>query len=388
MVSLFFFFLEISIMTKLLSFSQTLKFIAAVGDKRTVIVEGENGIGKTALFHALKRLPKFADHIAVDPIDCTQLSDGSVWMPDLDREAGVSRELPNERFGVSKINQRGVNGSSPVLIGLDELAKAPNYIKNVLAPIVYDRRIGNYHMPEGSVVVCFTNLSIEGLGDSIQAHLRNRLVFVKMRKPTADEWKVWALDNGVHPIITAFVEMNPKVLESFLDYEPDGQYYKGKGTDLSKENGFIFNPRANQQAYATPRSLVAASDVLYGADADSLDDDTLEVGMCGTVGDVTAQALSSFIRFGRQITPMPRVVSDPTTAPLSDNPTAQLVQVFKFVADTKTREEAEAVTTYVLRMVPEMQSLFTNSVATSRAIGLYASVTAFTGMMREHRDFQ
>jgi hypothetical protein len=375
-------------MTKLLSFSQTLKFIAAVGDKRTVIVEGENGIGKTALFHALKRLPKFEKHIAVDPIDCTQLSDGSVWMPDLDRENGVSRELPNERFGVSKFNQRGVNGSTPVLIALDEIAKAANYIKNVLAPVIYDRRVGNYHMPEGSVVVCFTNLSIEGLGDSIQAHLRNRLVFVKMRKPTADEWKVWALDNAVHPIVTAFVDMTPKVMESFLDYEPDGQYYKGKQTDLSKENGYIFNPRGSQQAYATPRSLVAASDVLYGADADGLDDDTLEVGLCGTVGDVTAQAMSSFIRFGRQITPMSRVVSDPTTAPLSDNPTAQLVQVFKFVADTTTREQAEAISTYVLRMVPEMQSLFTNSVATSRAIGLYASVPAFTGMMREHRDFQ
>ena len=340
-------------MTKLLSFSQTLKFIAAVGDKRTVIVEGENGIGKTALFHALKRLPKFANHIAVDPI-----------------------------------NQRGVNGSTPVLIALDEIAKAANYIKNVLAPVIYDRRVGNYHMPEGSVVVCFTNLSIEGLGDSIQAHLRNRLVFVKMRKPTGDEWKVWALDNAVHPIVTAFVDMTPKVMESFLDYEPDGQYYKGKETDLSKENGYIFNPRGSQQAYATPRSLVAASDVLYGADADGLDDDTLEVGLCGTVGDVTAQAMSSFIRFGRQITPMSRVVSDPTTAPLSDNPTAQLVQVFKFVADTTTREQAEAISTYVLRMVPEMQSLFTNSVATSRAIGLYASVPAFTGMMREHRDFQ
>ena len=188
-------------MNQFLSASQVVSLIAAIGDKRTVIVEGENGIGKTALFHALRKLPKFADHIAVQPIDCTQLSDGSVWMPDLDRENGVSRELPNERFGVSAFNQLGVNNSKPILVGLDEIAKAPQFIKNVLAPIIYERRVGNLSMPEGSVVVCFTNLSIEGLGDSIQAHLRNRLVFVKMRKPSADEWVKWATDNGVNPMI-------------------------------------------------------------------------------------------------------------------------------------------------------------------------------------------
>ena len=139
-------------MRNFLSFKQVQSLVATVGHKRTVIVEGENGIGKTALFHALKSMPQFANHIAVDPIDCTQLSDGSVWMPDLDREHGVSRELPNERFGVSKTNQKGINGSKPALIFLDEIAKAPQFIKNVLAPIIYDRRVGNYHLPEGSVV--------------------------------------------------------------------------------------------------------------------------------------------------------------------------------------------------------------------------------------------
>ena len=184
-------------MQKYLSFTQVCNLIASVGHKRTIIVEGENGIGKTALFHALKRMPKFANHIAVDPIDCTQLSDGSVWMPDLDRENGVSRELPNERFGLSKNNQLGVNNAKPVLIALDEIAKAPQFIKNVLAPIIYERRVGNLGMPEGSVVFCATNLATEGLGDSIQAHLRNRLVFVKMRKPTTKEWVQWAVDNRV-----------------------------------------------------------------------------------------------------------------------------------------------------------------------------------------------
>ena len=370
-------------MNNFLSASQVVSLIAAVGDKRTVIVEGENGIGKTALFHMLRKLPKFADHIAVQPIDCTQLSDGSVWMPDLDRENGVSRELPNERFGVSAFNQLGVNNSKPILVGLDEIAKAPQFIKNVLAPIIYERRVGNLSMPEGSVVVCFTNLSIEGLGDSIQAHLRNRLVFVKMRKPSCDEWVKWATDNGINPMVIAFVNNEPRVMQSFLEYEKGGMF---EGKDLSKDNGFIFNPKSMQLAYATPRSLVAASDIL-DAGLGVLDDDTLEAALVGTVGATTAEALASFIRFGREICEYSRVIKSPDTAPLSDNPTAQLIQVFQFVTRVADRTEAEAIVKYVWRMRAEMQSIFCNTVATSQRVALFATINEFGRMLAEHKIF-
>ena len=370
-------------MNQYLSSSQVINLIAAVGHKRTVIVEGENGIGKTALFHQLKRLPKFANHIAVDPIDCTQLSDGSVWMPDLDRENGISRELPNERFGVSKSNQRGVNGGKPIMVFLDEIAKAPQFVKNVLAPIVYEQRVGNYHFVEGSVIFCATNLSVEGLGDSIQAHLRNRLVFVKMRKPTADEWVKWATDAGINPMVIAFVSNEPRVMASFLDYEKGGAY---EGKDMSKDNGFVFNPKSTQQAYATPRSLAAAGDILDEG-LGILDDTTIEQALIGTVGYTTAEALASFVRFGREICEYARVIKDPKTAPLSDNPTAQLIQVFQFVSRAKDRTEAEAIVTYVWRMRAEMQSIFCNTVATSQRVDLFITLSDFGKMLAEHKIF-
>jgi hypothetical protein len=368
---------------KMLSFTQTLNLIAAVGHKRTVIVEGENGIGKTALFHALKAHPKFANHIAVDPIDCTQLSDGSVWMPDLDRENGVSRELPNERFGVSRTNQKGINGSRPIVCFLDEVAKAPQFIKNVLAPIIYEHRVGNYHMPEGSVVFCATNLAVEGLGDSIQAHLRNRLVFVRMRKPTAQEWITWALDNGVHEMVVAFAKNYDVVFDSFLDYEKGGKH---AGKDMAKDNAMIFNPRSTAMAYVTMRSLVAASDILHEG-LGVLDDDTLEVALSGTIGSVAAQNLASFIRFGKEICEYARVLKEPETAPISNNPTAQLVQVMQFVSRCDNREDAEKIVTYVHRMRAEMQSIFCNSVAQSQRVGMYVTLANFGKMLAEHKIF-
>ena len=370
-------------MNKFLSFNQTLALIKAVGHKRTIIVEGENGCGKTALYYALANDPAFSQHIKAGAIDCTQLSDGSVWMPTLDNEHGISRELPNERFGLSRDNQKGVNGSKPVLVFLDEIAKAPAYIKNVLAPIIYERRVGNYHMPEGSVVFCATNLAVEGLGDSIQAHLRNRLVFVKMRKPTAGEWVNWAIDKGVNASVIAFVNSYAQVMDSFLDYEKGGKH---EGKDQSKDNGYIFNPRSMALAYATPRSLVAAGDVLDSGDG-VLDDDTMEAALIGTVGATTAESLSSFVRFGRDICSLDRVLQDPETAPLSDNPTAQLVQVFQFVSRVDNRDDAEKIVQYVWRMRAEMQSIFCNSVAQSQRVSIYVTLANFGKMLAAHKIF-
>lgn len=366
-----------------LNFKQTTDLIANLGHKRTIVVEGENGIGKTALFHHLKRLPQFGNHIAVDPVDCTQLSDGSVWMPDLDRENGVSRELPNERFGVSKHNQRGINGAKPVLIFLDEIAKAPQFIKNVLAPIVYEHRVGNFHFVERSVVVCATNLAVEGLGDSIQAHLRNRLVMVKMRKPNAEEWLQWASNVGINEKVQAFVKMHPMVMDSFIDFEKGGRYDK---QDLSKENGYIFNPRSTQPAYASPRSLAAVGDVLDTCDG-VVDDTTLLAAMAGTVGETTAEAIMSFVKFGRDICSFERVIQNPETAPLSSNPTAQLVQVLQFVNRVQGREDADKVLTYVDRMKDEMQSIFINTVSTSSKVGHYITLDKCGKLLAKHKVY-
>lgn len=371
-----------------LNFNQVLNAIANTGDIRTVVVQGENGIGKTALFHALKRMPQFANHIAVDPIDCTQLSDGSVWMPDIDREAGVSRELPNERFGVSKTNQKGINGARPIIVFFDEIAKARQYIKDTIAPIIYDRRLGSYHLPEGSIVFAATNLASEGLGDSIQAHLRNRFIVVKMRKSTAEEWITnFALPRGLNANVIAFVNENPQVMDSFLDYESGGKY---EGKNLSKDNGHIFNPKVQQDAYASPRSLHAASDILDRNDG-KVDDDTLDAMLVGAVGEVTAKSLASFVRLGNAVTPFARVVQDPINAPLMDNAGAQLVQVFQFITKTQDRTQADAVLQYVARMKEEMQSVFctqlANSADSAPSVVHFATNARFATMLAKHRIY-
>jgi len=366
-----------------LSHKQVADLIKAVGHKRTVIVMGENGIGKTALHNTLCQDQHFDDHIKIKPIDSTQLSDGSLFMPDLDRERGVALELPNERLGVSKFNRKGVDGSRPVLGMFDEIAKVPQFVKNMLAPILYERRVGTVGFPEGSVWFAATNLSFEGLGDSLQAHLRNRLIVVKMRKAATGEWlNDYAIPNGLNPIMLACVEENPMVGDSFMDYMKGGKY---EGKDLEKDNPHIFNPKIVQDAYASWRSIHAACDLLDGMD--TMDSTTLRLSLEGTVGKPFASVLTSFINFGKQI-PLTSVVrANPDTAPLPSNKIAQQVQVFQFITRTEDRDDAQAFTKYVMRMQPEMQSLFCRRVADSQRVGLFTTVTEFARMLSDNKIY-
>ena len=369
--------------TKYLNFKQVVSLIKAVGHKRTVVLMGENGIGKTSVFWALAADPFFDDFIKVPPIDCTQLSDGSIWGPDIDRERGVYCEYPNERLGLSKTNHKGIDGARPILGMFDEIAKVPQYIKNMIAPIQYERRAGVLEMPERSVWFAGTNLSIEGLGDSLPANLRSKMIVIHMRKPNAQEWiNEFAIPRGLHPTVIACVEENPMVMDSFIDYLPGGKY---QGRDLEKDNPSIFNPAVVQEAYTSPRTLHAASDVLYASD--EWDSDTLDAALVGTVGVTFASMLSSYIRFGKQLPSLSTILSSPLTAPLPSNKIAQQVQVFQFITRAETRDDAAAFTQYVMRMQPEMQSLFCRRVSDSQRVGIFKTIEEFGRMLADNRIF-
>ena len=368
-----------------LSFKQVAALIKAVGHKRTVIVKGENGSGKTALHAHLCNDPQFENHNKIKPIECTQMNDGSMFMPDIDREAGVSRELPNERMGVSKFNQRGVNGSRPVLGMFDEIAKVPQFVKNMIAPLLYERRVGPYALPEGSVWFAATNLAFEGLGDTMQAHLRNRLVIVSMRKAYMAEWmNDFAVPNKLHPVLLACCEEHPMVFDSFIDYLPGGKF---EGRSVEKDNPHIFNPAIAQDAYASLRSLHAASDVLYGADECGLDSDTLRLALEGTVGVSFTSVLMSFIRFGQMLPPISQVKANPDTVALPSSKIAQQVQVFQLINRTADRDDAAAFTKYIKRLHPEIQQLFVRRVSESSMVGTFATVTEFGQMLADNRIY-
>ena len=366
-----------------LNHKQVIEAVQAVGPYRTVLIEGEHGVGKSAIYGQLKTLPSFSKFLCLErPIDCTQLSDGSIWMPQVDKDKGVSRELPNERFGLHSGNRKGVNGSRPVFMMLDEIAKVPQYVKNMLAPLVYEHRIGDFIAPEGSIIIAATNLSDEGLGDTLPAHIRDRLLLIRMRKPTQPEWCNWAIDEELHPNIIAFVKLNPKVMDSFLDYEPGGEF---AGKDLARDNPYIFNPRAMQLSSASPRSLHAVSDVLFNARG--LDDSTLEALIVGAVGEPTGKDIMAMLAFQSEVTDWDDVMTRPDTAKIPKSDIGQIMQAYMFISRTKQRDEAEKVLKFTRRMGGEPQSVFIHAMARSTRISTFATVKGMAEMLQEHRIY-
>src|SRR5690606_37103789 len=99
-----------------------------------------------------------------------------------------------------------------------------------------------------SIVFGTTNLASDGVGDALQAHARNRVCFVQISKPSADEWLEWAANNGVAPEVMAWVREYPHCLASYTDGDDD--------------NPYVFNPKRTKAAFVSPRSLHKASHIV------------------------------------------------------------------------------------------------------------------------------
>jgi hypothetical protein len=246
-----------------LSLDQITNAILVGGHKRTILVQGHMGTGKSSMLNILSQeLPK---HIPCY-LDCTTKDLGDITVPNLaklDDGTGYVTYLTNEELGA--------HHDVPVILMIDEYGKANPAVKNALLRLMLERKIGSYTLHPDSIVFATTNLGAEGVGDLLPAHARNRITVVTSRKPTAEEWIEWGINNGIHPTVLGWVRENPQVMQSFEDvFDPD-------------ENPHIFHPQVPRAAFVTPRSLEAASDWLH--EQSSFDDQTLTSLLMGTIGD-------------------------------------------------------------------------------------------------------
>jgi hypothetical protein len=337
-----------------LSLNEFANAIATVGDKVTIIGQGEPGIGKSAMLKTVAS--KFPEY-EVAYIDCTLLDLGDFALPytELASEGSslkVTKFAPNARFKFQS--------NKPVIVMLDEIGKAMKAVKNVLLTLMLEKRIGDVQLPEGSIVFGTTNLSTDGVGDSLEAHARNRVCFVTVRKPHAgfngdgsvdsDSWGAWALDNGIAPEIIAWVKQFPQALESYTD-------------PAQKENAYIFNPtRAGQAAFVTPRSLEKASHI--AKKRPMLGESVTISALAGTIGESAARDMQAFFTVVDKLPTWEAIMQSPETAKVPDDAVAKCILVFSAI----TRVEKDTLgkwLKYADRLDKELQALFARSVVKS-----------------------
>ena len=337
--------------------------IAHVGQSVTIIGQGQPGIGKSAMLKVLAaQMPTHETAY----IDCTLLDLGDFALPytetHTDELTGVNKKVtkfaPNARFKTHK--------GKPVIVMLDEIGKAMKAVKNVLLTLMLEHRIGDEYLPEGSIVFGTTNLLTDGVGDMLEAHARNRVALVTVRKPDADEWIEWAISNGVAPEIIAWVKQFPHAMQSYTD-------------PSQKDNPYIFNPtRAGMGAVVTPRSLEKASHI---AKQRSTLGDALTISLLtGTIGESAARDMQAFFTVVDKLPTWEQIVAGPTTAKLPDDAVARCILVFSAIARVD-KDTLGKWMQYVQRMDKEWQALFATSVMKS------PQKQAFCAMNKEFKDW-
>lgn len=326
------------------------------------LVRGEPGIGKsTMLSYIAKQLA--STHNAAY-MDVPNMDLGDIAMPVIDHDAKVTRYYPNARFRLHE--------GKPVIVMLDEFTKGAEPIKNMLHPLleVTNPRLGDVSISEDSIVFMTGNLLTDGVGDNMKAHTRNRIVEIVVKKPDSDQWLEWGVNNDIDPSVLAWVRQFPHALASY--------------TDGDNDNPYIYNPRKQQAAYVSPRSLAIASNIVKQRDKN--DSDATISALKGAIGEAAARDMEAFIAYQDQLPSWDSIIKAPEQAAVPTSAGACAVLVFGAIAKID-RQSMSPFMKYLGRFDAEWQAAFAINVAknpTKQAVAF--SSPAFADWVQQNED--
>ena len=326
-----------------LSLPQAVSLIKAVGKSRTVLVQGHMGVGKSSILTTLAK--EYPTHTACY-FDCTTKDLGDITIPQLQTidDQGFVRFVPNEELGIHL--------GKPIILMIDEFGKANPAVKNAMMRVMLEGKVGAYTLHPDSLRFATTNLGAEGLGDLMLPHHRDRIIKVRVTKPTNVEWiENFAINNGIDHTMIAWVKDNPQLFQSFEEVKNPA------------DNPYIFHDKEPRVAFVTPRSLHAASDILKVRE--HLDDTTLTAALMGTIGERGAMDLMAFVKISDQLPSLESIKKDPANAKIPESASALCMVVYRTLACIE-REWVDAWVTYMNRIDPSAQGLFANGVRHSK----------------------
>jgi len=326
------------------------------------LLQGEPGIGKSSLLEMIASRMGYAHAY----IDVPNMDLGDIAMPVIDHESKTTRYYPNARFKV--------HTGEPVVVMLDEFTKGADPVKNMLHPMLEkaNPRLGDISLNKDLFIVFLTgNQSTDGVGDNLKAHSRNRLVPVTISKPDADQWIEWAIGKGIEAEVIAWVSRFPQVLASYTD---GGQ----------NDNPYIYNPKRNQNAFVSPRSLETASNIVRTRKQN--DPDAVIAALTGAIGESGARDMQAYIEFADQLPTWEATVTKPDTAPVPTSPGACAIVVFGAISRV-TKETMTPFMQYLERFAPEWQAVFAVNIAKAPAKQSIAfSCKAFAAWVAKNQD--
>jgi hypothetical protein len=152
---------------------------------------------------------------------------------------------------------------------LDELNACSQEVQKAFYSLIHDRRIGEYHLPEGSIIIGAGNRAQDNaIVKTMSSALVNRMFHVELTASHRD-WLEWAKYNGVHPYILEYIGLRPDHLWR--------------------------QPPKTEEPFSTPRSWHMLSDALHSYGGD-MDDKTLEILAGGCLSPHHATQFRAFVK--------------------------------------------------------------------------------------------
>ena len=302
--------------------------IATIGHHRTVMLRGEPGIGKSTVLKLLQK--EFGDAYDYIYVDCPVMDVSDIVMRIPDHNTRTLQSYVSELFKLGS--------NKPKMIMLDEVTKANKLLQVIFTRLMLERTVGDTSLPAGSIVFATGNNVSDGVGDTLSAHVINRLCIVNVRKPDAARWNLWATDNGISRIVRSWVAMNPSCLASYLD---GGQ----------EENPYIFNPTRPVTSFVTPRSLVGADEVVKNRD--KLGTYVTQAALAGLCGAAFADNFAAFMSMEKELVSVKDIIANPDTVSLPEKPAVLFMTMFNAVDTIETQDDLSAFMQFVNRIKSE-----------------------------------
>jgi hypothetical protein len=282
---------------------------------KPVMLWGKPGIGKSDLVRQIARMLgikviEFRTNIRepVDvrgiPVPCEATGTTRWFVPD---------ELP-------QVDRDGECG----ILFIDEINTGSLQMMAVMFGLVLDRRVGEYILPKGWMIVAAGNMVADkAAAQRMPTALRNRFAHI-YAKADLPAWCAWANSNAIAPELVAFLRLRP----DFIHVMPVG----------------------DENAFPTPRSWAQCSDFV-----DAPKEDRLAL-FASFVGDAYATELDAFIDLYHSIGSLADIIKNPKTANVPTEPSLRYA-VCTGLARMADKKSFPAIVTYAKRLPRESQVL-------------------------------
>lgn len=198
------------------------------GDLRPIFGLGKGGIGKTrSIIDLAKKLG--VGHIDIRLLIYSEVDLKGIPYPDENHVKTIW--LQND------ILPRADRDGDKGFLVFDEITSAPRSVRTAAYQLLNERRLGEYILPDGWMVICLGNGEEDG-GDfkGMEGNFANRCCVFNVVSQI-ESWKKWGYANNINYLVLAYVSWRPSDLQTF---DPD------------KEN----------MLFASPRSWEAVSNIL------------------------------------------------------------------------------------------------------------------------------